>query len=354
MIDETLTTCPQAVGALETYLNNEELPKMERLLATQLSLPENALQNGMLARVIRVQYLAYRHFKPEKLDAEELACIHRALDLDLPVANYQGQPSPNKARKRYTSEYDRKIPYYEQNDFIAAIAKRRTVHNEWIRLGKRVPAYEVDEWDMLALRPEKDDIFRAARTFVRMTIPRLEETVGLFWIVSVGRKKAQKKQTILSVRTGMKALFRISSYDGIPAPLWVEVRLATAPLLTAFGTPEGVQKAAPWCRFNWSGEKDWYEDEYDEEEEVDEDDGESVQEIVTSKGVVVNHSPITRVDVKTLVTVKLPLPSLIPTFTGNTIFWVAASMAAIALMRHTAVLDLKAHNHLVAFRLLHG
>lgn len=52
MIDETLTTCPQAVGALETYLNNEELPKMERLLATQLSLPENALQNGMLARVI--------------------------------------------------------------------------------------------------------------------------------------------------------------------------------------------------------------------------------------------------------------------------------------------------------------
>ena len=121
----------------------------------------------------RMQYLAYRHFKPEKLDAEELACIHRALDLDLPVANYQGQPSPNKARKRYTSEYDRKIPYYEQNDFIAAIAKRRTVHNEWIRLGKRVPAYEVDEWDMLALRPEKDDILRAARTFVRMTIPRL-------------------------------------------------------------------------------------------------------------------------------------------------------------------------------------
>ena len=95
------------------------------------------------------------------------------------------------------------------------------MHNEWIRLGKRVPAYEVDEWDMLALRPEKDDILRAARTFVRMTIPRLEETVGLFWIVSVGRKKAQKKQTILSVRTGMKALFRISSYDGIPAPLWV-------------------------------------------------------------------------------------------------------------------------------------
>ena len=133
----------------------------------------------------------------------------------------------------------------------------------------------------------------------------------------------------------------------------MEVRLATAPLLTAFGTPEGVQKAAPWCRFNWSGEKDWYEDEYDEEEEVDEDDGEPVQEIVTSKGVVVNHSPITRVDVKALVTVKLPLPSLIPTFTGNTIFWVAASMAAIALMRHKAVLDLKAHNHLVAFRLLH-
>ena len=68
---------------------------------------------------------------------------------------------------------------------------------------------------------------------------------------------------------------------------------------------------------------------------------------------MVNHSPITRVDVKALVTVKLPLPSLIPTFTGNTIFWVAASMAAIALMRRKAVLDLKAHNHLVAFRLLH-
>ncbi len=52
MIDETLTTCPQAVGAIETYLNNEELPKMERLLATQLALPENALQNGMLSRVV--------------------------------------------------------------------------------------------------------------------------------------------------------------------------------------------------------------------------------------------------------------------------------------------------------------
>lgn len=52
MIDETLTTCPQAVGAIETYLTNEELPKMERLLATQLALPENALQNGMLSRVV--------------------------------------------------------------------------------------------------------------------------------------------------------------------------------------------------------------------------------------------------------------------------------------------------------------
>lgn len=303
-------------------------------------------------QVYRVEYLAYRHFKPEKLDAEEKDCIQRALDLRLPIANYQGQPSPHRERKHNTSDYDRKIPYYEQNDFVAAIAKRKTRRNDWMKLCKMVPAYEVDEWDLLSLRLQKDEILEATRTFLKMTVPRLNETEGVFWIVSVGRKKAQRRQTVLSVRTGMKAFFRISGFEGIPSPLWAEVRLDSATLLAAFKTQEGVHKAAPWCQFNWSGKNDWYEDEYDEEEDGEDDD--LVQEVVTSKGVKINRSPITRVDVKSLVTLRVPLPALIPTFTENTIFWMAASMAAIALMRHNAALDLKAHNHLVAFQIVRG
>ena len=52
LIDETMMRCPDAAGAIEQYLNSEEIPRMSAILAGKLELPENALQNGMLARVV--------------------------------------------------------------------------------------------------------------------------------------------------------------------------------------------------------------------------------------------------------------------------------------------------------------
>ena len=52
LIDETMMRCPDAAGAIEQYLNSEEIPRMSAILAGKLELPENTLQNGMLARVV--------------------------------------------------------------------------------------------------------------------------------------------------------------------------------------------------------------------------------------------------------------------------------------------------------------
>lgn len=52
LIDETMMRCPDAAGAIEQYLNSEEIPRISAILAGKLELPENALQNGMLARVV--------------------------------------------------------------------------------------------------------------------------------------------------------------------------------------------------------------------------------------------------------------------------------------------------------------
>lgn len=52
LIDETMMRCSDAAGAIEQYLNSEEIPRMSAILAGKLELPENALQNGMLARVV--------------------------------------------------------------------------------------------------------------------------------------------------------------------------------------------------------------------------------------------------------------------------------------------------------------